>query len=91
MPSWAFVMSSGCVRHCPVTYGRVWTICGRVQGQIDALLGAVLLPGDALGIDPQQDGDAVPGPLRDLGGRHASVESKRNACVPQVVRTASQR
>lgn len=25
-------MSSGRVRHCPVTYGCLWTICGRVHG-----------------------------------------------------------
>ena len=91
MRSGAFVMSSGCVRHCPVTYGHLWTICGRVQGYIDALLGAVLLSCDALGVDPQQDGDAVPCPFGDLGGRHASVEPKGHARVPQVVGTASQR
>lgn len=83
-----FLMSAGCVRRCLVIDRRLWTIRGRVQGYIDALLGAVLLPGNALGVDPQQYGDAVPGPLGGLGGRHASVEPKRHAGVPQVVRTA---
>lgn len=75
-------MSSDCVRRCPVIYGRLWTIRGRVRGHIDALLGAGLLPGDALGMAPEQDGDAVPGPLRDLGGRHASIEPRRHVPSP---------
>ena len=36
-------------------------------GFLHAPAHGVLLTGDALGVDPQQDVDAVPGPLRNLG------------------------
>jgi len=44
MRSGAFVMPSDCVRHCPVIYGRLWTIRGRVNGCVGSLLGVVHLP-----------------------------------------------
>jgi hypothetical protein len=34
---------------------------------LDALVGDVLLAVDALGVDPEEDLDAVPGSLGDLG------------------------
>jgi hypothetical protein len=43
------------------------------------------LPVDASGVDRQEHGDAVPGPLGHLGGRDAIVESLRKARVPVVL------
>jgi hypothetical protein len=40
---------------------------------------------DALGVDPEQDGDAVPGPLGDLGGRDTAVEPGGDAAVAKVI------
>jgi hypothetical protein len=34
------------------------------------------MPVDALGVDLEQDGDAVPGPLGDLDGRDTAVETQ---------------
>jgi hypothetical protein len=53
--------------------------------------GNVVLPVEALGVDLEQDGHAVTGPLGDLGGRDAAIEPRRDACVPEVVRAACQR
>jgi hypothetical protein len=38
---------------------------GGAEGVGDALVGGVGLPVDAVGVDLQQDGDAVPGPAGD--------------------------
>ncbi len=43
------------------------------------LLGA---PVQALGVDPEQDLDRLPSPLRDVGGRHSPVEPRRHRGVP---------
>src|ERR1035438_2494841 len=54
-------------------------------------LGYLVLAVDALGVDLEQDGDAVPGPLGDLGGRDSPVEPCRDAGVPEVVDALGQR
>lgn len=52
---------------------------------MDAALVGLVLAVDALGVDPQQDRDAVACPLGDLGGRDASAEPGGHACVAEVV------
>ena len=47
------------------------------EGVGDALVGGVGLPVDAVRVDLQQDGDAVPGPAGDLGGGYPGVEPQR--------------
>src|SRR5262249_42759752 len=69
--------SSGCPWH-------VLTLAGH-GGFLDPALGFVLLPRDALGVDAQQDVDAVSCPLGDLRGGHTSVQPGGNGRVPQVV------
>ena len=49
--------------HCQVTC----LILGE-KGAFDLPVGDVVLAVDAVGVDGQQRGDAVPGPLGDLGG-----------------------
>ena len=44
------------------------------KGVGDALVGGVGLPVDAVGVDLEQDGDAVPGAAGDLGGGHPGVQ-----------------
>ena len=63
-------------------------IAGRV---FDAPPGYLFLAVDALGVDLEQDGDAVSGPLGDLGGLYAPVEPCRDASVPEVVDALGQR
>ena len=65
-------------------------LCG-AEGVGDPLVGGVSLPVDAVGVDLQQDGDAVPGAAGDLGGGHPGVEPQRDRRVPQVIRAAAQR
>ena len=64
---------------------------GGAKGVGDALVGGISLPVDAVGVDLQQDGDAVPGPAGDLGGGHPGVQPQRHRRVPQVVGTPPQR
>src|SRR6266566_9344020 len=56
----------------------------------DAPFGLVLLAGYALGVDPQQDVDAVSGPVGDLRWCDAGVEPGGDGCVAQVVGAAGQ-
>src|SRR5215467_3715714 len=51
----------------------------------DPALGELVLAYDALGVDPQQHVDAVPGPLRHLGRVDAAVEPRGQAGVPEVI------
>jgi hypothetical protein len=44
-------------------------VAGVAEGIFDAAPGYLVLAVDALGVDLEQDRDAVPGPLGDLGGR----------------------
>ena len=53
--------------------------------RLRSALGYLVLAVDALGVDPEQDGDAVPGPLGDLGGRDSAVEPGGDTGVPKVV------
>jgi len=47
-----------------------------------------MLADDALGVDPEQDVDAVAGPFGDLGGGDSAVEPGGEAGVPEVVRAS---
>ena len=61
------------------------------EGVGDALVGGVGLPVDAVGVDLEQDRDAVPGAAGDLGGGHPGVQPQRDRGVPQVVGAAAER
>jgi hypothetical protein len=63
-------------------------LAGVAEGFLNAPLGDGVLPVKALVVDLEQDGDAVAGPLGDLGGRDAAVEPCRDARAPQVVHAA---
>jgi hypothetical protein len=54
----------------------------RTEGVGDALVGGVGLPVDAVRVDLEQDGDAVPGAAGDLGGGPPGVEPQRYRRVP---------
>ena len=54
------------------------------EGVGDALVGGVGLPVDAVGVDLEQDSDAVPGAAGHLGGGHPQVEPQRDSGVAQV-------
>jgi hypothetical protein len=62
-----------------------------VEGFHDPALGDVMLAVEATDAGAQQDLDAVPCKFGDLGGRHAPVEPRRQACVTQVVGPTCQR
>jgi hypothetical protein len=61
------------------------------QGFADPALGELVLTRDALGVDPQQHVDAVPGPLRHLSGIDAAVQPRGQASVPEVIRAPCER
>jgi hypothetical protein len=48
------------------------------------VLGYLVLTVDALGVDLEQDGDAVSGPLRDLGGLDTPIQPCPKTIVPPV-------
>jgi hypothetical protein len=54
-------------------------------GFLDTAFGFVLLAVDAPGVDPQQNIDAVAGPLGDLWRGHSGVQPSRDRRVPQIV------
>lgn len=54
-------------------------------GIFDAAEGGLLGVGEAFGVDAEEDGDAVAGPLGHLGGGYACVEPGGQAGVSQVV------
>src|SRR6202030_290315 len=62
-----------------------------VEGVGDALVGGVGLAVDAVGIDLEQDDDAVPGAAGALGGGHPGVQGQGHAGVPQVVGPGGER
>ena len=63
---------------------RLWHVLVFVRhgGFLDPALGFVLLPRNALGVDTQQDVDAVACPLGDLRGGYSSIQPGGNGCVP---------
>ena len=54
----------------------------------DLLVEEVVLAVDAVAVDGEQDGDAVPGPGGDLGGVPAGVQPQRQGGVPLVLGAA---
>ena len=52
---------------------------------LDALPCQLVLPVDGLGVHPEQDVHAVPGPFSDLRWRHAGIAPGGQARVPEVV------
>lgn len=97
---------SGWIRLDPVVYGWPRRIRGEVSPAIPALFVVFFLiaegvfdepPVDlfpsvnALGVDPRQHLDAVPGPVGDLGRVDARVQPGGQAGVPQVVRSPGER
>ena|ERR1700683_379094 len=61
------------------------------EGFFDAAAIDVVAPGDALGVDAEEDLDAVAGPFGDLGRFDAAVEPGGQAGVAQVVRPPGER
>jgi antitoxin YefM len=53
------------------------------QRVADPALGQLVLARDALGVDPEQDVDAMPGPPGYLGWVDAAVQPRRQAGMPQ--------
>jgi hypothetical protein len=64
---------------------------GDAEGFGNALVGGGGLSVDAVGVDLEQDRDAVPGAAGDLGRGHPGVQPQRDAGVAQVVRAAGER
>src|SRR5262249_21531351 len=56
-----------------ISIRRLYVVAGP-DGFLDAALGLFLLPGDALGIDPQQDIHAVARPVGDLRYGYSGIE-----------------
>jgi hypothetical protein len=72
-----------------LSHGRARTTsCGRLEDVADLLVEEVVLAVDAVAVDGEQDGDAVPGPGGDLGGVSAGVQPQRQGGVTQVVGAA---
>src|SRR5258708_39731387 len=61
------------------------------EGVVDALVGCAGLAVDAVGVDLEQDGDAVAGAAGDLGGGDPGVEPQGHGGVAEVVGAAGQR
>jgi hypothetical protein len=61
------------------------------EGVADALVGGGGLAVDAVGVDLEQDGDAVPGAAGDLGSGDPGVQPQRYRGVAQVIGSAGQR
>jgi len=51
------------------------------EGGVDEAEGALFFANDALGVDGEEDADAVSGPFGDLGGWYAGVQSARHCGV----------
>ena len=60
------------------------------EGVGDALVDIVSLAVDAVGIDLQQDGDAVSGAAGDFGGGYSGVEPEGHGGVAEVVGAAGE-
>ena len=78
---WNRLATAGCAQYVPEFSATRFRL-GIAQGVFDAPLGYLVLAVDALGIDPEQHGNAVPGPLGDLGGRNPAVEPRGDARMP---------
>jgi hypothetical protein len=60
---------------------RVWLGVADAEGIGDALVGGGGLAVDAVGVDREQNGDAVPGAAGDLGGGYPEfTQSDTSAC-----------
>jgi hypothetical protein len=57
----------------------------------DAVVGYLFLAAGALGVDAEEDFDAVAGAAGDLGGGDAAVEPERDGRMTEVVRAARER
>ena len=60
------------------------------EGVFDPLAGDLVAARDAFGVHAEQDGDAVAGPLGNLGGVDAGVQPGGQEGVAQVVRAFSE-
>ncbi len=68
----------------------VMCLASSVEGSFDLPVGDVVLAVDAVGVDGEQGGDAVPGPPRDLGGGGVGVQPQGQGGMPQVVGAAGE-
>src|ERR1022692_1887095 len=76
---------------CALARGSGTGIVRVVEGAVDAGVGGVGLAVDAVGVDLEQDGDAVPGAAGDLGGGHPGIEPHGDGGVAEVVGAAGER
>jgi len=67
---------------------RALCLVSGVERMLNLPVGDVVLAVNAVGVNGQERGDAVPGSLRDLGGGGACVQPERQRGVPQVVGAA---
>lgn len=79
--------TGGCAEVAPKFRGSL----GEAQREGDTMARGVLLSGDALGVDPQQQSDAVPGPLGHLRRRDPCVQPGGNRRMAEIVRAARER
>ena len=78
-------------RFAVVLFTEAWLCVLGAESVGDALVGCVGLAVDAVGVDLQQDRDAVPGAAGDLGRGHPGVQPQRHRRVPQVIGAAAER
>ena len=58
-------------------------ILSATKGIGDPLVSGLSLPVNAVGVNHEQDGDAVPGVAGDLGRGHLGVQPQRHRRVPR--------
>jgi hypothetical protein len=74
--TWRFRMPARC-RRLPLVAGAGPGVRG-AEGVGNPPVGGIGLPVDAVGVDLEQDGDAVPGAAGDLGRGHPGVQPQRD-------------
>jgi hypothetical protein len=82
---------SGCMIAVVVSFSETRLGVVGAEGVGDALVGGFGLAVDPVGVDFQQDLDAVPGAVGHLGRRHPRVQPQRHGRVAQVVGTVADR
>jgi fermentation-respiration switch protein FrsA (DUF1100 family) len=78
---------AGTARVCPpeVMSAALIVLILAAQGVGDALVGGGLATADAVGVDLEQDGDAVLGAAGDLGGGNSRVQGQGHVGAPKFV------
>ena len=63
-------------------YGPKFSGIRTAEHRVDPSARGLLLAHEALGVDLEQDGEAVAGPLGNLSGEHTGIEPRRHRGVP---------